>query len=80
MSKDTAHATQNSSGHTGEQELSGPGERTNKTPSGHSGEQESSGQGHRTRNTTHGACTLVNRSLVAKDTAHATQHIERVHR
>ena len=47
---------------------------------GHTGEQEPSGPGHRTRNTTPRAGTPVNRSQVAQDTAHATQHTERAHR
>ena len=67
-------------GHTGEQEPSGQGHRAHNAPRGRTGEQEPSGQGHRTRNTTHRAGTPVNRSQVARDTAHATQHTERVHR
>ena len=54
--------------------------QTDSTPSGHIGEQEPSGQGHRTRKATHGAGTPVNRSQVAQDTAHATQHTARAHR
>ena len=50
------------------------------TPSGHTGEEEPGGPGHRTRKTTHQAGTPVNRSQVAQDTAHATQHTERAHR
>ena len=50
------------------------------TQSGHTGEQEPSDPGHRTRNTTHRAGTLVNRSQVAQDTAHAKQGTERAHR
>ena len=49
------------------------------TPSVHAGKQEPSGQGHRICNTTHRACTTVNQSQLAKDTAHATQYIERAH-
>ena len=48
--------------------------------SGHTSEQEPSGPGHRTRKATDGAGTRVNRSEVAQDTAHATQHTERAHR
>ena len=67
--------------HTGEQEPSGPGHRTPKyiTPSVHSDEQRPSSPGHSTHNTRHRACTPVNKSQVAKDTAHATQHTERAH-
>ena len=50
------------------------------TRSEHTGEQEPSGPGHRSRNTTHRAGTPVNRSQVAQDTAHATQHTEPAHR
>ena len=46
----------------------------------HTGEQEASGQGHRTRNRTSQACTLVNRSQVAQDTAHTSQHAGPAHR
>ena len=42
---------------------------TGNTPSRHPGEQEPSGPGHRTRKATHRACTPVNRSQVAQDTA-----------
>ena len=50
------------------------------TPSGRIGEQEPSGPGHRTHNTTHRAGASVNRSQVAQDTAHTTQHTEPAHR
>ena len=50
------------------------------TPSMHTSEQEPSGQGKRTRNATHQGGTLVNRSQVAQDTAHATHRIKRAHR
>ena len=53
--------------------------RATNRQSGHTGEQEPSGPGHRTRNTTHRAGTPVNRSQVARDTAHAKQHTERAH-
>ena len=43
-------------------------------------EQEPSGPGHRTRNTTPRAGTVVDRSLVAKDTAPAKQPTEQAHR
>ena len=69
MSQDTAHATQHTERHT-----------QNNTRSGHIGEQEPSGPGRRTHNTTHRVSTTVNRSQVARDTAHATQPTERAHR
>ena len=50
------------------------------TRSGHTGKQEPSVPVHRTRKATHRAGTPVNRSKVAQDTAHATQHTERAHR
>ena len=43
---------------------------------GHIGDQEPSGH----KNPTHQACALVNRSKVAKDTAHRTQRAERAQR
>ena len=43
-------------------------------------EQELSGQGHRTRNRTRRVGTPENRSQVAQDTAHATQHTGRANR
>ena len=49
------------------------------TSSGYTGEQEFSGQGHRTGKTIHRAGTPLNRSQVAKDTIHATQHTELAH-
>ena len=64
--------------HTGKQEPSGPGHRTARRT--RTGEQESSGPGHRTRKGTHRAGTAVNRSQVARDTAHATQQTKRAHR
>ena len=73
------------SGHTGEQEQSGPGHRTGdtttrqNTTSGHTGEQEPSGPGHSTHNTTHRASTPVKRSEETKDTTHATQRTEQTH-
>ena len=50
------------------------------TPRAHTGEQEPSGPGHRTPNTTHRAGTPVNRSELAQDTAHATEHTRPAHR
>ena len=50
------------------------------TQSEHTGAQEPSGPGHRTHSTTHRAGTRVNRSQVAQDTAHTTQHTEPAHR
>ena len=52
---------------------------TDNTLSGHTSEQQRSGPGHRTSKATHRAGTLVNRSEVAQDTAHAKQRTERVH-
>ena len=81
---DTPH-TQHStpSAHSGKQEPSGPRIRKHKTQhntqSEHTGEQEPSGRGHRARNTPCRAYTLVNRTQVAQDTAHTTQHAERTH-
>ena len=46
----------------------------------HTGEQEPGGPGHRAHNTTHRACTPVNTSQKAQDTAHAPPHTERAHR
>ena len=51
-----------------------------KTRSQHTGEQQPSGPGQRTHNTMHQAGTRVNRSQVARETAHATQHTERAQR
>ena len=69
--------------HTGEQEPSCPGHRTgntqHKAPSDHTGEQEPSSPERCTRKTTHRTGTPVNRSQVAQDTAHTTQHNERAH-
>ena len=48
-------------------------------PRKHTGEQEPRGQEHRTRNATQRPGTPVNRSQVAQDTAHTTQHTERAH-
>ena len=45
----------------------------------HTGEQEPSCPGHRTHNTKHRASTPVNRSQMAQDTAHATQHTQWAH-
>ena len=50
------------------------------TPSVHTCEQKPSGPGHCTHSTKHGACTPVNRSQVAQETAHASQEAERTHR
>ena len=47
---------------------------------GNADEREPNGQGHCTRKTRHRACTLVNGSQVANDTAQATQHTERAQR
>ena len=66
MAKDTAHTGQHT--HT----------RPN-TPSENTGEQKQSGPEQRTRITTHEAGRPVNRSQVAKDTAHTRQHSERAH-
>ena len=85
MAQDTAHTHSKPSGHTGEQEPSGPGHRLRKathragTLVNRTVEQEPSGPGHRTRQATHRAGTPVNRSQVAQDTAHATQHTEQAH-
>ena len=76
MAQDTAHAKQHSErAHrsAGAKWPRTPHTESN-TPSGHTSEQEPSGPGHRTRNTTHREGTPVNRSQVAQDTAHATQH------
>ena len=73
MAQDTAQTGNTPSGHTGKQEPSGPGHRTRKAT-------HQAGPGHGTRHTAHTAGTPVNRSQVAQDTAHATQHAERAHR
>ena len=50
------------------------------TLSVHTGGQEPTGPGRRTRITTHPACKPVNRTQVAQDTAHTTQHTKGAHR
>ena len=82
MAQDTTHAKQRTEGahrSTGAKWPRTPHMQHN-TPSGHTGVQEASGAGHRTPNTTHRASKPVNRSQVAKDTAHTKQHTERAHR
>ena len=83
MAKDIAHVTKHDtpSRHTTQQMQNGPWtpHTQHNTPSGHIGEQEPSGPTHSTRNTAHRAGTPVNRSQVAQDTVHATQHSERAH-
>ena len=70
MAQDTAHTGNTPSGHTGEQEPSGPGHlMQSNAPSGHTGEQEPSGPRRRTSKATHRAGTPVNRSQVTQDTA-----------
>ena len=81
MAQDTAHATQHGERahlHTGAKCPKTPHTQHN-APGEHTGEQEPSGPGHHTDNTTHRAGAPVNRSQVAKDTAHTTQHTERAH-
>ena len=81
MAQNTAHAkqhTERAHRSTGAKWPRTPYTQQN-TPSGHIGEQEPGGPGHRTRKTTHRAGTPVNRSQVAQDTVHATQHTERAH-
>ena len=80
MAEDTAHAKQQLSGHTGEQEPSGPGHPTSKANDG-AGAPVNRGQVAQdtARNTTHRVGTPVNRSQVAQHTAR--QHrTERAHR
>ena len=82
MAQDTAHATQcteRAHRRTGAKRPRTP-HRRHDTASEHPGEQEPSGPGHRGRNTTQRESTPVNRSQVAPDTAHVTQHTERAHR
>ena len=82
VAQDTEHAkqhTEKAHRRTGAKWPRTPHKQSN-AQSRHTGEQEPSGSGHRTRNTAHPAGTPVNRSQVAYDTAHATQHAERVHR
>ena len=81
MARDTAHArqrTQPAHRRTGAKWPSTT-HTQDSAPSGHTGEQEPSGPGHRPRRTAHRAGTLVNRSQVAQDTAHAKQRNERAH-
>ena len=82
MAQDTAHATQHTERANRSTGAKWPRTRQKESnaPSGHTGEQESSGPGQRTPKATHRAGTPVNRSQVAQDTAHATQHTERAHR
>ena len=54
--------------------------RQQEAPSEHTGEQEPSVLGHRTCDARHRACTPVNRSQVARDTAQAKQHTKQAHR
>ena len=82
MAQDTAHAKQRSKrAHqcTGAKWARTPHTQNN-IPSGRTGKQEPSGPGHGTGNTARRAGTPVNRSQVAQDTAHATQHAERAQR
>ena len=81
VAQDTAHATQR-----GERAHRRTGAKCPMTPhtehnapGEHTGVQESSGRGHHTHNTADQAGAPVNRSQVAKDTTHATQHTERAH-
>ena len=81
VAQDTVHAAQsNQSAHrlTGAKWPRTPCMRHNQ-PSRHSGEQEPGGPRQRTHNTTHGAGTLVNRSQVAKDTAHTERNAPSEH-
>ena len=71
------HAQHNTpSGHTGEQEPSGPGHRTGNTTHGAGTpvNRKPSGPGHRTRKATNQAGAPVNRSQLAQDSAHTTTH------
>ena len=82
MAQDNAHTTQHTERahrRTGAKWPRAPHTKAN-APSGLTGEQEASGPGHRTRNTAHRAGKPVNRSQMAKDTAHAKQRTERANR
>ena len=82
MAQDTAPAKQHTEGahrSTGAKWPRTPHTQHN-TPSGHTSEQEASGPGHRTSKATQRAGTSMNRSQLAQDTAHATQHTEQAHR
>ena len=82
VAEDTAYATQHTElAHrlTGAKWPGTPHEQSNAL-SGDTGEQEPSVRRHRRCNTRNHAGTPVNRSQVAKDTVHATQHTERAHR
>ena len=80
--QDNVHATQHTEQANRCTGAKGPRTPTTQhnTASGHTGEREPSGTGHRTRDTTQRGGTLVNRSRVAQDTAHAAQHTELAHR
>ena len=79
----TQHGQSNTpSGHTGEQEPSGPGHRTRNTT--HLADTPVNGsqvaQDTAQATAKDGTRTPMNRSQVAQDIAQATQHTERVHR
>ena len=82
----TQHRTRNTqsntpSKHTGEKELSGPGNRRHSTTQRACTPVKRSQvpPGHRTPNTTQRASTPVNRSQVAQDTARSTQQTKQAH-
>ena len=81
MAQDTAHTAQHTKRANWGTGTKWP--RTPRTqhnpPSGHTGKQEPSGRGQRTRSTTHQGGTPLNKSQVAEDTAHTTQHTEQAH-
>ena len=69
--------------HLGQDTAHAQAPRTTKrrdTTGGHTGEQEPNGPGHRTHKAAHRADTPVNRSQVAQDTPHTTQHTEQAQR
>ena len=82
MAQDTAHTAQHTEhAHRGTgAKWPGTLQTQHNTPSLHTGEKEPTCPGHRTCNTTCEGYTQVNRSQVAEDTAHTTQHSERAHR
>ena len=75
LTKNTAHTTQHTEQAHRRARAKWPRtpQSQHNTPSGHTGVQEPSGQGHHTGNTSHRAGTPVNRSEVAKDTAHTAE-------
>ena len=82
MARDTARATQHTKrAHrgTGAKWPRTPHLQHN-TPSEHTGKKEPSDPGQRRCNITHQAGTLMKRSQVAQDTAHAAQNTKRAHR